>query len=122
MGTRRYVRLGAELGVIVLLGIVLGVSSVSTAVFGLVMGGVVILLVGIELVAYKPRAPHGAADEDALPLHEAGFVPEERAPAAPVVVDLVVEVDTLALLVADEELEAEPTVPAIEEEAAADEP
>src|SRR4051812_13507754 len=122
MGTRRYVRLGAELGVIVLLGVVLGVSDVSTAVYGLVMAGVGVLLVGIELVAYKPRAPHGAGDEDALPLHEAGFVPDERAPAPPVVVELVVEEYTLAPLGADEELEAETIAPAIEEEAAVDEP
>src|SRR3954469_13548481 len=108
MGARRYVRLGAELGVIVLLGLVLGFSDVSTAVYGLVMAGVVILLVGVELVAYKPRPLHDGEGEESLPLHEAGFVPDERAAPPPLVVEHADDEDTLTPLGATEELEEEP--------------
>ena len=79
MGTQRWVRLVLELAVIIVLGVVLGASDVDTAVYALVMAGVVVILVGIELVAFKPGVPGGPDEEEPLPLHEAGFVPEERA-------------------------------------------
>jgi hypothetical protein len=74
----RWLRLGLELGVVIVLGIVLGVSDVDTAIYALVMAGVVVILVGIELVAFKPGVPGAAASDEELPLHEAGFVPGER--------------------------------------------
>ena len=46
MGTQRWVRLALELAVIVVLGVVLGASDVDTAVYALVMAGVVVILVG----------------------------------------------------------------------------
>ncbi len=78
MGVQRWVRLALELAVIIVLGVVLGASDVDTAVYALVMAGVVVILVGIELVAFNPDEPGMSGEDEPLPLHEAGFVPEER--------------------------------------------